>query len=309
MSEQLAAEYYNAGLSYTKSGELDKAQEALNKAIAEDPKHVKSYNALGMVYRQQGELDEARKCWRAALKIEPNNTTARQSLEATRGPAQIPIKTLLWVAAVAALVLAALIITTVIQFQRITSLEKELELAKSETPESQDPEFVVEDERKQPATPTEEAVIQSAPKTKPPIWTTNSISPTKSLGITEIYDQALVNCRSGWYDQAMEGFQKVLEHSSAHDLKDNAQYWLGECYYAQKEYKKALDEFQKVKINFPTGNKVFDADLKIAYIYYKLDSAELARLKLSQISRDWPHEKYRSQIQVLSAEIRSGQAE
>lgn len=306
MSEQLTAEYYNAGLNYTKSGELDKALEALNKAITEDPKHVKSYNALGVVYRQKGELDEARKCWRAALKIEPDNTTARQSLEAARGPAQIQIKALLWVAAVAALVLAALIITTVIQFQRISSLEKELELAKSETPESQGTEFSVENEKKQPATPPDEAIIQPPPETKPPIQARNSIPPIKSLGITGIYDQALVDCRSGWYDQAIEGFQEVLEHSSAHDLKDNAQYWLGECYYAQKEYKKALDEFQKVKKNFPAGNKVFDADIKIAYTYYKLDSAELARIKLSQISRDWPQRQYRSQIQALSAEIRSG---
>jgi len=307
MSEQLAVEYYNAGLNYTKSGELDKALDALNKAIAEDPKHVNSHNALGMVYRQKGELDEARRCWRAALRIEPENTTARQSLDAARGPAQIKIRALLWVAAVVVLVLAALIITNVIQFQRISSLEEELVLARSETPESQDSGLRAEDE-KQPVKPPEEAIIQPPPEAESPIQATNSVPPIESLGIAEAYDQALANCRSGWYDQAIDGFEKMLEHPSPHDLKDNAQYWIGECYYAQGKYMKALDEFQKVKVSFPTGNKVFDADIKIAYIYCKLDSVELAEMKLSQISKNWPHQQYRSQIQTLSERIRSDQS-
>ncbi|MFC1715255.1 tetratricopeptide repeat protein [Candidatus Poribacteria bacterium] len=315
MDEQLATEYYNAGLEYTKTGDLDKALESLNRAIAEDPKHVNSHNALGSVYRQKGELDLAKKWWRAALKIDPYNVTARQCLEAVREPAQIQVKALLWVAAVVVLVLAALIITNVVLLQRISKLESELELARATAPEIQDPGFKAEDETEQkdeqtqPAEPSEEAITQQPSETKPPVQATRSRPPATPLPIMDIYDQALADCRSGWYDQAMEGFQRVLEHPSSHDLKDNAQYWLAECYYAQKEYIKALDEFLKVKRDFSAGNKVFDAELKIAYTYHKLDSVDLARQKLSQLSRDWPHQQYTAQINILWDKIRTGSSD
>ncbi len=315
MDEQLATEYYNAGLEYTKAGDLDKALESLTRAIAEDPKHVNSHNALGMVYRQKGEPGVAKKWWRAALKIDPDNVTARQCLEAVREPTQIQLKALLWAAAVVALVLAALIITNVVLLQRISKLESELELAGATAPEAQYPGFKAEneteqkDEQVQPAEPSEEAITQQPSEIKPPVQATRSLPPANSLPITDIYDQALADCRSGWYDQAIEGFQRVLEYPSSHDLKDNAQYWLAECYYAQKEYTQALAEFQKVKRDFPEGNKVFDAELKTAYTYYELNSVELARQKLSQLSRDWPHQQYTAQIQILWEKIRTGRSD
>lgn len=310
MDEQLATEYYNEGLKYTSAGDLDKALESLTRAIAEDPKHVNSHNALGKVYRQKGELSEAKRCWRAALKIDPYNVTARQCLDAVREPTQIQVKALLWVAIVIALVLAALIITNVFWLRRINELEDELELVRATASESRDSGYSAEgkteqkDEQKRPVKPPEKAITQQPPEIKPTVQVTHSVTPSTSLPIEEIYDQALSDCRAGWYDQAIEGFQRVLKHPSSHELKDNAQYWLGECYYSQKEFAQALAEFQKVKKHFPEGNKVFDAELKVAYAYYELESMELARQKLSQLSRDWPHQKYRSQIQILSEKIR-----
>jgi TolA-binding protein len=315
MSEQLAIEYYNKGLKHTNAGELDKALELLKKAIAEDPKHINSYNTLGSVYRQQGDLDAARKTWRAALGIDPDNTTARQCLEAAKKPTQIQVRMLLWVAAVVVLVLAALIITNVVSLRRISELEAELKLAKVVTLDSQNSEISTQnrveqqDEKVQPTSPSKEDVVQQPPVAKPPVQITRSILPTASMQITQVYEQALSDCKAGWYDQAMEGFRKVLEHSSPHDLKDNAQYWLAECYYAQKEYEKALNEFMKVKQNFPAGNKVFDAELKIAYVFYKLYGMELAKKKVAQISKDWPQQQYRSQIQALSEQLNSDQSE
>ncbi len=315
MDEQLATEYYNAGLEYDKAGDLDKALEFLTRAIAEDPKHVNSHNALGRIYRQKGELDTAKKWWRAALKIDPYNVTARQCLEALKEPAQIQTKTLLWIAAVVALVLAALIITNVVLFQRVSELENELELARATAPEIQNSEFSTEDkteqeeEQIQSAEPPEETIAQQPSQIKPPTRAARSLPPATTLRIMDIYDQALADCRSGWYDQAIEGFQRVLDHTSAHDLKDNAQYWLAECYYAQEEYMRALGEFQKVKQNFPEGNKVFDAELKTVYTYHRLNNIEQARQKLSQLSRDWPHQKYAAQIRILQEEIRPDESE
>jgi TolA-binding protein len=105
----------------------------------------------------------------------------------------------------------------------------------------------------------------------------------------------------------METFQRILEYPTPHQRKANAQYWLAECYYAQEKYIQALAEFQRVKTLFPKADKVFDAELKVAYTYYKLGRIEEAKQKLSQLSRDWPHQRYRPKIAILSEKISSAQ--
>jgi tol-pal system protein YbgF len=64
---------------------------------------------------------------------------------------------------------------------------------------------------------------------------------------------------------AVAGFESFLARYPEHDYANNAQYWLGEAYYDQKQFSTALAEFQKVIDRYPQGNKVPDALLKIGY--------------------------------------------
>jgi tetratricopeptide (TPR) repeat protein len=45
----------------------------------------------------------------------------------------------------------------------------------------------------------------------------------------------------------------------------NAQYWIGECYYTQRDYARALEAFNKVIERYPKGQKVPDALLKVGF--------------------------------------------
>lgn len=130
--------------------------------------------------------------------------------------------------------------------------------------------------------------------------------PATDSQVEEIYSSAYADCTSGRYDEAIEQFQQIVKYPSFHGLKDNAQYWLAECYYAQKDYARALVEFQKVRELFPRANKLFDAELKIAYTYYNLRDLEAAKRKILQLSTEWPDKQYQSRIATLSRKIRSG---
>ena len=65
------------------------------------------------------------------------------------------------------------------------------------------------------------------------------------------------------------------------ELADNAQYWIGETYYDQADYEKALEEFRKVQANYPTGDKVPAALLKAGFslqaLGFKQDACEAYR--------------------------------
>lgn len=296
MNHQRVAEHYNNGLQCARGGNWDAAIEFLSKAIADNPSHVNSYNVLGKVYVQKDEISAARKCWQAALKADPGNVTARQCLaKAGKGFGQFQFRRLLWPALVV-ISLSALVIVSSVLLGRIGNLETKLVAATIDQITDDAP--VLLDSTAQEAVHdesdmmTEETATHSQP-TIPPQF-------EKDSQVTEAYHQALADCRSQHYSQAMEVFRQILRYSGTHDLKDNAQYWLAECYYAQREYVQALEEFQRVKGQFPESNKTFDAELKVAYSHYHLGHIAETREQLLQLSKDWPQQEYRSKIALLS---------
>lgn len=318
MDEQLATEFYNDGLERFKAGDLDEALRLFKQATDTEPKHVNSHNAMGNVYLKKGQIDDAKRCWRTALRIDPDNVTARQCLSsAGKGNTQIKISTLILPGIVIALVLTALIITNLILLNRIGDLKDQLskktaEMAVSNTqnpqPEVQNTETIVSSETEQQDQAVEATNVQSQAieESPPPITPPEKISTFSQL--TQVYTQAQSDCNAGWYPQAIAGFQSILKSPSEHELLDNAQYWLGECYYAQKDYEKALVEFRKVRQNYPKANKVFDAELKAAYCYYNLGRFEEAKQKLAELAKYRLSQHYKSQMDSLTKKIQRKKA-
>jgi tol-pal system protein YbgF len=78
-----------------------------------------------------------------------------------------------------------------------------------------------------------------------------------------LYRHALDELKAGKHEGAAEKFREFLKRYPTHDFADNAQYWLGECAYAQHRYTDAARAFAKVISDYPTGNKAPDAMLKL----------------------------------------------
>ncbi len=104
-----------------------------------------------------------------------------------------------------------------------------------------------------------------------------------------IYDQAYLDYNRGNYSLAVLGFREYLRRSPQAELADNAQYWIGECFYAQRDFGAAVQEFQKVVDQYPRGNKVPAALLKIGYCYLQLGDKTSARRYLRQVVDQFPH--------------------
>ncbi|OGV95743.1 MAG: tol-pal system protein YbgF [Nitrospinae bacterium RIFCSPHIGHO2_02_FULL_39_82] len=110
----------------------------------------------------------------------------------------------------------------------------------------------------------------------------------KALLPEELYKNAYDNFVFGEYDKAIVAFKVFLDSQSKSELADNSQYWIGECYYAKKDYKTALSEFQNVIQKYPNGNKVPDAMLKIGYTYYALGDKKSALNELNDLIKKFP---------------------
>lgn len=104
----------------------------------------------------------------------------------------------------------------------------------------------------------------------------------------DVYAKAFDKLKAGLYPEAIAGFTNFLTSFPESDLADNAQYWLAESYYGDRNYAKAVDEFYAVTTNYPDSNKVPDAGLKLAYSYYSMKQWEKAKSVLSALVQDYP---------------------
>ncbi len=103
-----------------------------------------------------------------------------------------------------------------------------------------------------------------------------------------LYKSAYDDLRAGRHDAAEKGFRDFVRRYPHHDYADNAQYWLGECFYDQKRYDKAAPEFRAVLTRWPTGNKAPDAMLKLGFSLIALGDVDKGGKVLREVPATYP---------------------
>jgi len=103
------------------------------------------------------------------------------------------------------------------------------------------------------------------------------------------YAEAYKTFREGDYKGAREKFRKFVKIFPATEYSDNAQFWIGECYYFEKNYEKAILEYENVIKNYPKGNKIPNAFLKQALSFMKLGDKSSAKLLLQRVIKEYPN--------------------
>jgi len=136
-----------------------------------------------------------------------------------------------------------------------------------------------------PAAPASSAAIS------PPEGEAKPVSPPPSgaLGSQELYNNAKKMLDAGQTGQAILEFEKYIREYPHSELAGNAQNWIGEAYYSQKEYSRAATEFQKVIQNYPQGGKVPDAHLKLGLSYLEMGQKEKGTAELKRLIVKYPN--------------------
>jgi tol-pal system protein YbgF len=119
-----------------------------------------------------------------------------------------------------------------------------------------------------------------------------------------LYAAAYELFREGKYEKSREGFESFLKQYPSTEFSDNAQFWIGECYYFEKKYEKAIVEYDKVVKNFPEGSKVPYALLKQGLSFLQLGDKASAKLLLQQVIKDFPNTSQARIARARLAEIK-----
>ncbi len=104
----------------------------------------------------------------------------------------------------------------------------------------------------------------------------------------ELYDTASEDYNKGRFALAIQGFQEYVDAYPTTDLTDNAQYWIGECRYAQKKYKEAVADFDKLLKQWPRSDKAAAALLKKSYALLELGQKAEAVVQLQYVIHEYP---------------------
>jgi len=65
-------------------------------------------------------------------------------------------------------------------------------------------------------------------------------------------------------------------------------YWIGEIRYGMKDFNGAAAKFKELLDEYPNGNKVPDAMLKLAYCYGSLSDKDNSISTLQKLVADYP---------------------
>ena len=104
----------------------------------------------------------------------------------------------------------------------------------------------------------------------------------------QLFAAAYGDYSRGNYDLAISEFRQYVETYPSSEMADNAQYWIGECYYSKKLLNEAIAEFDKVSLLFAKGDKVPAARFKKALVLMELGQTDSARAEFTAITRLYP---------------------
>jgi len=105
------------------------------------------------------------------------------------------------------------------------------------------------------------------------------------------YRQALDQYFGRNYAVAAKAFADLQNQYPQGAYADNAEYWIGECRFAQGDFTGALESFRKV-LTYAATEKADDAQLKIGYCYLRLNDRKKAEEEFRKLVSLYPTSEY-----------------
>jgi tol-pal system protein YbgF len=127
--------------------------------------------------------------------------------------------------------------------------------------------------------------------------------PTDKVGL---YNLARQKLDEGDTAAARQLFGEFLQRYKNDELAANAQYWLGETYYADKRYNDAIVEFQKVVKQYKGSEKAPDALLKIGMSFQAQKDCKNAQLFYEEVLQAHKSSPAAKTAREKSAECKRG---
>ena len=104
----------------------------------------------------------------------------------------------------------------------------------------------------------------------------------------DIYKAGLDAVNDKKTKEAKDKFKQYLKEAPDGPLANNAQFWIGESYYVEGNYERAILEYDEVLNKYPDGGKVPAAMLKQAMAFEKIKNLKTSQALFKKLVKKFP---------------------
>ncbi len=145
--------------------------------------------------------------------------------------------------------------------------------------------------------------IRVVKKKKPAVFSPSGASTFVTSSEYDQYQKGLKTFDSRAYDKAKDLFLGVIKKFPKGEYSDKAQYWIGECHYAKRDYAKAIAAFNKV-FAYKRTSKGDDAQLKLGLCYLRMGKNDNAVEEFNRLINRYPASEYVPRAKKYLTEIK-----
>ena len=159
---------------------------------------------------------------------------------------------------------------------RISSLSHELEALRFAIPPTPPPmtQFVID--------PVTGERFERVGPPAPAVPVGPGVSPQR------MYDTAWADYTTGQWALAIQGFEAYMETFPRSELADNAQFYIGQTYFADSRFEDAMVAFDRVLANYSEGDAVPEASYKLGETLNRLGETDRAKAAFAFVVENYP---------------------
>jgi len=135
--------------------------------------------------------------------------------------------------------------------------------------------------------------------------TLSNMSPPKSPDDepTKAYETAYTLLKEKQFKEAREKFAAFIKKFPKDGLAGNAQFWIGESYYAEKDFESAILAYETLIKNYSHNEKIPGALLKQGISFAEIGDKKTAKVILDKLIEKYPDSREASLAKKKKAEL------
>lgn len=169
---------------------------------------------------------------------------------------------------------------------RFTETEKKIKAAEIRIQKIEDEKAALEKAKKEAEKRLKEKEVAAAKAAKTKETQVKEKYGKKSA--KELYEQAFASMQKKNYKNAQEEFEAFLFLHPKSELAGNAQYWLGESFFARSMYQKAAVAFAEGFQKYRESQKAPDNLFKLGVTMSKMNKKDEACIAFKNFTREYP---------------------
>ena len=124
------------------------------------------------------------------------------------------------------------------------------------------------------------------PRPEPPMAVPTAVSP--GVSPQRLYDTAYADYTTGQWALSIQGFEAYISTFPRSEFADDAQFFIGQNFYADGALREAAEAFEQVVLSYPDGDVVAEALYKRGLTLERLEEPSLAMEAFELVVENYP---------------------